>query len=83
MSSWVIVNNKTGKAVFETFNSKFADKIRLKSKTHTVVGIFDWLVSLNENTNERDNDKIGGNKKRNQLTLEMVFKKLGHKVIIK
>ena len=47
MSSWVIVNKSTGKAVFETFNKSTANKVRDKSVTHKVVPIMEWLVGLN------------------------------------
>jgi len=48
MSSWVIVNNKTGSAVFETFEKKTADKVANESTTHTVIPIMEWLIGLNK-----------------------------------
>lgn len=47
--SWVIVNQKTGKAVFETFDQKIADKVaRDYSETHKAVPIQEYLGELNK-----------------------------------
>lgn len=48
--SWVIVDKKTGKPVFETFNRSTADKVRkLCSVSYKVVPIGEWLGALNRN----------------------------------
>ncbi len=58
MSSWIIVNNKTGKAVFETFSKDTATKISAGSKTHTVVPILEYLVNLNRLIREGSTGEI-------------------------
>lgn len=44
-SSWVIVDNATGKAVLETYNFEFCQFINLQR--YRVVPILAWLQSLN------------------------------------
>jgi hypothetical protein len=46
-ASWVIVEIKTGKAVFETFERKTADHVRDNMTAWRVVPIMAWLQSLN------------------------------------
>jgi len=46
--SWVIVDNKTGRAVVETFNKAKADWVRLHCPTsYRVVPILEWLQGIN------------------------------------
>lgn len=45
-TSWVIVENKTGKAVLETFEEKTANHIRAMNN-YTVMPILEYLHSLN------------------------------------
>ena len=45
-TSWVIIDKRTGKAVFETFRKYTADKVR-PLKGYKAVPILEWLVSLN------------------------------------
>ena len=44
-ASWVIVEKATGKAIFETFNSKVADAVNREK--YEVVPILEYLVSIN------------------------------------
>ncbi len=46
MTSWVIVNENTGKAVFETFKKETADKVG-NIFGYKVVPVLEWLCSLN------------------------------------
>jgi len=46
MTSWVIVNKATNKAVFETFKQSTADKVS-KIAGYKVVPIMEWLVGIN------------------------------------
>lgn len=51
-ASWVISERTTGRAIFETFSAETADKVRrLDSDLYDVTPIYDWLVSLNQDTN--------------------------------
>jgi len=60
MSSWVIVEKSSEKAVFETFNKTTADKVREKSTSHMVVPIMEWLAGLNETIKKgKGNDDAG------------------------
>ncbi|MDZ7804321.1 hypothetical protein [Thiohalophilus sp.] len=57
MSSWVIVDKRTGKAVFENFDAKTATEVRERhAETHKVIPIMQWLTSLNNHggLNEKD-----------------------------
>lgn len=46
-ASWVIIENKTGKAVLETFEEKTANHMRTMSN-YTVLSILAYLQSLNK-----------------------------------
>jgi len=46
MTSWVIVNENTGKAVSETFKKETANKAG-KICGYKVIPIMEWLCSLN------------------------------------
>lgn len=49
MTSWVIINKKTGKQIFETFSKETADDVRENHKeTLEAVPIAKWLGSLNQ-----------------------------------
>lgn len=51
--SWVIVDSKTGEAVFETFKSETVDKITKYYRGYKAVPVLEYLVSLNRA------DKVG------------------------
>jgi len=46
-ASWVIVHNKSGEVICETFDRNKAGLINL-SETYSVIPILDWLVNLNK-----------------------------------
>ena len=54
MSSWVIVDNKSKKAVLETSNKDKADQVNARSKTHKAVPILKYLGALNTEIKRRD-----------------------------
>ena len=45
-ASWVIVNKKTGNAIYETFSEKYAAAINLEK--YSVVPVLEWLQGLNK-----------------------------------
>lgn len=47
MTSWVVVNVKTGKAVFETFKKETSEKA-CNISGYKVIPIIEWLCSLNK-----------------------------------
>ena len=48
ITSWVICNKLTGKAVFETFNKNTAEAFRDPRSSFEAVPIMDYLQSLNK-----------------------------------
>lgn len=48
MSSWVIVDKSSGKAVCETFDKATANEVRANYSAYKVVPILEWLVGINE-----------------------------------
>jgi len=54
MSSWVIVDKASGRAMLETFEQTTANRVREQHQdTHEVVPIQDWLTRLNKQQNTR------------------------------
>lgn len=49
-ASWVIVNNETGSAVFETYCFEFADTIN--KKKYKAIPILEYLQTFNAKINE-------------------------------
>ncbi len=49
-ASWVIVSKETGKAIFETFNRKLADKVN--TEKYRVVPVLEWLQEFNRKVKE-------------------------------
>lgn len=48
-TSWVIINKRTGRQIFETFSKETADEVRENHKeTLRAVPIREWLASLND-----------------------------------
>lgn len=45
-ASWVIRDNRTGRAVCEVFDKRDADAVACSTR-YTAVPILEWLVSLN------------------------------------
>lgn len=52
--SWVICHKETGKAVFETYDSKFLEK--LNTRKYKAVPILEYLYELNRKIKQQESE---------------------------